>query len=82
MTERRCSRRGGGIFYDRVPLMFPVFESFPNRTVSYLDTNGEVTSSTAYVNRITGSLQNPRSTAWNVELERQVTSSLTVRVGL
>ena len=74
-------KAGGGIFYDRVPLMFPVFGSFPNRTVSYLDANGHVTVSTAYNNRITGSLQNPRSTAWNVELERQVTSSLTVRVG-
>ena len=74
-------KAGGGIFYDRVPLMLPVFESFPDRTVSYLDTNGQVTSSTAYVNRITASLQNPRSTAWNVQLERQITSSFTVRVG-
>jgi hypothetical protein len=74
-------KAGGGIFYDRVPLTLPVFESFPNRTVSYVDTNGEVTSSTAYVNRITGSLQNPRSTAWNVQLERQITNSLSVRVG-
>jgi hypothetical protein len=74
-------KAGGGIFYDRVPLTYPVFNSFPNRTVSYLDPNGNITGSTAYVNRITGELQNPRSTAWNVELERQVTSSVTVRVG-
>ena len=74
-------KAGGGIFYDRVPLMLPVFESFPGRTVSYLDTNGQVSSSTAYANRITGSLQNPRSTAWNVELSRQITNSLSVRVG-
>jgi hypothetical protein len=74
-------KAGGGIFYDRVPLMLPVFESFPGRTVSSLDANGQVTSSTAYVNRITGSLQNPRSTAWNVELDRQITNSLSVRVG-
>ncbi len=72
---------GGGIFYDRVPLMFPVFESFPDRTVSLLNASGGVVSSTAYINRITGGLQNPRSTAWNVELERQVTNSFTVRVG-
>ena len=72
---------GGGIFYDRVPLMFPVFESFPDRTVSLLNSSGGVVSSTAYINRITGGLQNPRSTAWNVELERQVTNSFTVRLG-
>src|SRR5271157_742511 len=53
-------KAGGGIFYDRVPLTLPLFESFPNRTVSYLGTHGEVTSSTACVNRITGSLQNPK----------------------
>jgi hypothetical protein len=74
-------KAGGGIFYDRVPLTYPVFNFLPDRTVSYLDANGQVISSTAYVNRITGGLQNPRSTAWNVELERQVTSSVTVRVG-
>ena len=72
---------GGGIFYDRVPLMFPVFESFPDRTVSLLNSSGGVVSSTAYINRIIDGLQNPRSTAWNVELERQVTNSFTVRVG-
>ena len=65
---------GGGIFDDRVPLML-VFESFPDRTVSLLNSSGGVVSSTAYINRITGELQNPRSTAWNVELERQVTNS-------
>ncbi len=72
---------GGGIFYDRVPLMYPVFESFPDRTVSLLNSSGGVVSSTAYTNRIMGGLQNPRSTAWNVELERQITNSFTVRVG-
>lgn len=74
-------KAGGGIFYDRVPLMFPVFESFPDRTVSLLNSNGAVVSSTAYVNRIAGELQNPRSTTWNLELERQVTGHLTLRLG-
>src|SRR5271165_4201136 len=74
-------KAGGGIFYDRVPLMLPVFESFPDRTVSFLGPNGQVTSPTAYVNRITGGLQTPRSTAWNVELDRQITNTLSVRVG-
>ena len=74
-------KAGGGIFYDRIPLMAPGFESLPVRTVSLLDPDGQLTSSASYVNRITGNLQNPRSTAWNVALERQVTSSFTVRVG-
>jgi hypothetical protein len=33
------------------------------------------------VNTIVGGLRNPRSVAWNVELDRQVTSGLTVRAG-
>ena len=74
-------KAGGGIFYDRVPLMLATFGSFPDRTVSYLGANGQVSSSTAYVNRITGGLQNPRSTAWNVQLEREITNRLSVRVG-
>src|SRR5208283_1210850 len=74
-------RGGGGIFYDRVPLMLPAFADLPGRTVSIYDSTGQISSLTAYVNRITGGLQNPRSTSWNVELERQVTSSFTARAG-
>ena len=74
-------KAGAGIFYDRVPLMLPVFESFPDRTVSLLEPSGQVTGSIAYVNRIIGELQNPRSTAWNVELDRRVTENFTLRVG-
>jgi hypothetical protein len=71
---------GAGIFYDRVPLMLPAFPNFPSRTVTLMDAGGQVLSSTAYVNRITGSLENPRSTAWNVEIDRQVTTQFAVRV--
>jgi hypothetical protein len=72
---------GGGIFYDRVPLMLPAFPDLPERTVSMYDSTGQISSSTAFTNRIVGGLHNPRSTAWNVELERQVTSRFTARAG-
>ena len=72
---------GGGIFYDRVPLMLPTFPTLPARTVSMYDSSGQVSSSIAFVNAIAGGLQNPRSTSWNVELERQVTSRFTARAG-
>ena len=74
-------RGGGGIFYDRVPLMLPVFADLPGRTVSMYDSTGQLSSSTVFVNSIVGGLHNPRSTSWNVELERQVTSNFTVRAG-
>jgi len=69
-----------GIFYDRVPLMFPPFAELPGRTVTLIGSGGEVGSSTAFVNQIAGSLENPRSTTWSLELDRQVTSKLAVRV--
>lgn len=72
---------GAGIFYDKVPLMFPVFDSLPDRTVSLLGLNGQTLTSTSYVNRILGGLQNPRSTSWNVALERRVTEHFNLRVG-
>jgi hypothetical protein len=71
---------GAGIFYDRVPLMFPPFAELPGRTVTLIGPGGLGGSSTAFVNQIAGSLENPRSTTWSLELDRQVTSQLAVRV--
>lgn len=71
---------GAGVFYDRVPLMIGSFSSFPNRTVSYLDDQGQVTSSISYVNQVDGKFRSPRSTAWNVALSRQVTQNFVMQV--
>jgi hypothetical protein len=71
---------GVGLFYDRVPLMVPVFPYLPNRTVALLGNGGAVSSSVSYQNEITGQLQNPRSTSWNLELDRQVLAGLLLRV--
>ena len=72
---------GVGMFYDRVPLIDPIFDQLPNRTVSLLDRNSQVSSSISYLNQIAGGLHNPQSTAWNVAFERQVLESLTLSVG-
>jgi len=72
---------GAGMFYDRVPLMIPVFEELPGRTQTLLNPiTQQPTLSTSYRNQIVGELKNPRSTAWNVELDRQLLSSLLLRV--
>ena len=78
--RRTVLKAGGGFFYDRVPLNVPVFPQFPDRTVLILDPAGQVLSSTTYANVISGALRNPRSQAWNVELDRQVLDKLLVRV--
>ncbi|WP_035352852.1 TonB-dependent receptor [Edaphobacter aggregans] len=80
-NDGRTLLKGGvGMFYDRVPLIIPIFKELPNRTVSLLDTNGQASSSISYVNQITGGLRNPQSTSWSIALERQVLESLTLRV--
>ena len=73
-------KAGGGLFYDRVPLNIAVFPEFPNRTVLTLGPQGDVLGSTTYTNTIFGQLRNPRSKAWNVELDRQVLDKLAVRI--
>jgi outer membrane receptor for ferrienterochelin and colicin len=81
-SDGRTMLRGGvGEFYDRVPLMIPSFQWFPERNVFILNPAGQVTSSTAYQNKITGDLRNPRSTAWNLALSRKVSSGLLLQVG-
>ena len=78
--DKTVLKGGAGIFYDRVPLMIASFASLPGRTVTLLDQQGNVTSSTPYVNQINGNLQNPRSYAWNVALSRQIMQGLVVQV--
>ena len=73
--------KGGiGLFYDRVSLMAATFVDLPDRTVTLFSENGEPTSSLAYRNQTDGGLRNPRSTSWSLELDRQVFSTLTLRV--
>jgi hypothetical protein len=72
---------GAGLFYDRVPLNIASFPFLPNRTVVDLDSTGQILNSGAYVNTISRGLHNPRSTGWNLELDRQLTSALTMRAG-
>jgi hypothetical protein len=71
---------GVGRFYDRVPLMAPTFTDLPDRTVTALDQNGAALSSVFYQNKIVGGLRSPRSTSWNLELDRQILAGLLLRI--
>ena len=73
-------KAGGGLFFDRVPLNVAAFPNFPGRTELTLGQQGETLGPTAYTNMIFGSLRNPRSAAWNIEVDRQVLEKLAVRV--
>jgi outer membrane receptor for ferrienterochelin and colicin len=71
---------GVGLFYDRIPLMVPVFPDLPNRTVTVFGNDGRAAGSVFYANKITGELESPRSTSWNLELDRQILAGLSLRV--
>ena len=71
---------GVGRFYDRVPLIAPTFTNLPDRTVTLLDQNGAALSSVIYQNKIIGELRSPRSTSWNLELDRQILAGLLLRI--
>jgi len=80
-SDRRTLLKGGaGVFYDRVPLNIPVFPQFPDRTILMLNPGGQVLDSTLYANVINGGIHNPKSEAWNVEVDRQILTSLLLRV--
>jgi len=79
--ERTLLKGGVGLFYDRVPLNIASFPRLPGRTVATLAPSGDVVSSVAFANTITAGPRNPRSTGWNVELDRQITSALLLRAG-
>jgi hypothetical protein len=81
--DARTLLKGGiGLFYDRVPLNTASFTLLPDRTIQTLSPAGEVLNSTTYVNTVSGTLRNPRSLGWNVEIDRQITSRLLMRAGV
>src|SRR5258705_1332197 len=71
---------GVGLFYDRVPLMVPTFPDIPERTVTLLGHDGAALTSQHDQNKIVGELRNPRSTSWNLELDRQILEGLSLRI--
>src|ERR1700720_3028804 len=71
---------GVGRFYDRVPLMAATSTDPPDRTVTVLDQNGVALSSVSYQNKIIDELRSPRSTSWNLELDRQILAGLLLRI--
>jgi len=81
--DARTLLKGGvGLFYDRVQLNTASFTLLPDRTVQSLDPSGGILNSTTYVNTASGTLRNPRSLGWNVEIDRQITRRLLIRAGV
>ncbi len=80
--DNRTLLRGGlGLFYDKVPLNVGTFPQLQQRTVTEFDLLGfPLLPTRTYVNSLP-TIRNPYSIAWNVELDREVTPSLLLRLG-
>jgi hypothetical protein len=94
--KKTAVRGGAGVFYDSVPLGTYAFNDFPEQTVTSFDASGGIVGNPIhYINRTQEAEQSgfplvdreqrsgnfaPYSAAWHIELQRQVSDSLTVRV--
>lgn len=84
-------RTGGGLFYDRIPLLATDFTENPTRTLSFFDANGvmtvaPITLTNAYLRsessqpRVRGGTidlgTSPRNFAWKFEVDRELDSHI------
>jgi outer membrane receptor protein involved in Fe transport len=79
---RTVLRGGFGVFHDHLYLHAGSFDSFQRRVETSFGPDGEpLGPPIVFENRTAEALESPRSTTWNVELDRQVTEGLEVRAG-
>jgi carboxypeptidase family protein len=94
--KRTVLRGGAGVFYDSVPLGAYAFSRFPEQTITSFDASGAIAGNPIhYINltqeatgsrfplvdraRRSGNFA-PYSAAWHLELDREISHSLMVRV--
>lgn len=81
-TGRTVVRGGVGVFHDHVYLHAGSFDSFQRRVETSFGPDGEpIGPPIVFENRTGETLESPRSTTWNVELDRELTEDLALRVG-
>src|SRR4029077_4929694 len=79
---RTVVRAGGGLFYAAVPLNVARFAQLQNRVITMLAADGTTPSSTTMLANVEAApLRVPRSATWNVEVDREWSTGLFVRVG-
>jgi outer membrane receptor protein involved in Fe transport len=75
-------RGGFGVFHDHVYLHAGSFDSFQRRVETSFGADGEpLGPPVVFENRIAEELESPRSTTWNVEIDRELLRGLDLRVG-
>ncbi len=82
--NRTVLRGGAGLFYDKVPLNVAAFTQFQTRRVTRFGADGttELGPPLNFSNMLlNNNVKNPRSVAWNAELDREIARSLLIRLG-
>lgn len=77
-------RGGFGIFFDKIPLNVATFDQMPHRIITRFARDGQtiVDGPRAFLHRIEGGrIQAPYSLAWSLEIDRELTRRLMVRLG-
>jgi hypothetical protein len=84
-------RAGGGLFYDRAPLLAADYLDYPTRVASFYSPAGALIESVALQNAYVAmepgrglvpvpSLQtSPRNTTWNIEVDREIRRNTVIR---
>lgn len=82
--SRTVVRGGAGLFYDKITLNAATFDQFPTQVVTRYGLDGRSVVGLPLVERPVfegGRLRNPESVAWNLELDRELTSRVVLRAG-
>ncbi len=74
-------RGGVGLFYDKIPLNIGAFEDFQNRRIFFVDDATRPLPVTLINQYANDDLTNPRSTAFNIQIDREINQKLLVRAG-
>jgi hypothetical protein len=84
-SDPRTVVRGGmGLFYDKIPLNVGAFEQYQMRQITRFGPDGQTLRDgpRLFRNLVEGGrYRTPRSTAWNVQVDRELTRRVLLRVG-
>lgn len=80
--RRTVVRAGAGLFFGALPLNAAVFEQLPTHLVTRYADDGNAASLRLERPTIAGEgLDTPKSTTWNVEVDRELTDRFAARIG-
>ncbi len=82
-SERTVVRGGVGLFFDKIPLNVGAFEQYQNLLVTTFASDGSTVADgpRLFRNTAPADLANPRSIAWNIQIDHEVSPRLLFRLG-